>query len=293
MNKDLQNRAIQIFTNHLAYKSAKPWNKNLARATVHFAKMSRKTRNAAAPGLRRARRAKIATEFLVRIASSATPVDVHTVEAALASGANPEERDNRGRTLLMMAAAKGHDAIVQQLIAAGVKVNTRTRSGWTALMYAVDGGHDDVVQRLLAAGAKVNTGANTRSLLMMAAARGHDAVVQRLLAAKVNNVNGRTPNGWTALTYAADGGHDDVVQRLLAAGAKVDARDQSKVNTRGNIRTPLMAAASRGHDVVVQRLLAAGAKVDRRDQSGETALIIAAARGHDGMVRRLLAAAER
>ncbi|WP_051537744.1 ankyrin repeat domain-containing protein [Treponema sp. C6A8] len=49
---------------------------------------------------------------------------------------NPNERDNKGRTDLMKAAASGNEWQVKNLLESGAKVDLQDDDGWTALMYA-------------------------------------------------------------------------------------------------------------------------------------------------------------
>lgn len=101
------------------------------------------------------------------------------------------------------------------------------------------------------------------------------------LAAKAD-LNGKQPDGMTALHWATF--HDDLplAERLLAAGAKAET-----VNRYGV--TPLMLAALNGNAALAERLLAAGADVRARRPGGETVLMTAARTGRPEALRVLLA----
>lgn len=58
---------------------------------------------------------------------------VATVKLVLDRGATLAARDNRGRTVLMMAAELGHPAIIRQLLAAGAERDAKDKQGKTAL----------------------------------------------------------------------------------------------------------------------------------------------------------------
>ncbi|WP_309695210.1 ankyrin repeat domain-containing protein [Armatimonas sp.] len=58
------------------------------------------------------------------------------VAALLNRGANPNTRDKKGWTVLMLAARESHKSL-RLLLDKGAKVNARTDDGWTALMCAV------------------------------------------------------------------------------------------------------------------------------------------------------------
>src|SRR5271165_1131162 len=74
----------------------------------------------------------------------------------------------------MVAAARGHLAMVQALLAKGAEVNAKTPGGWTALMKAAEGGHLAVVQALLDKGAEVNAKSPLPDALDVVAIERHD-----------------------------------------------------------------------------------------------------------------------
>lgn len=73
----------------------------------------------------------------------------------LSSGANPNAKDDRGRTPLHHAAFYGYAENVQALLVAGADPNARDNEGWTPLNAANSGRNDrSVVKMLRAAGGK-------------------------------------------------------------------------------------------------------------------------------------------
>ena len=73
----------------------------------------------------------------------------------LSKGANPNVKDNRGRTPLHHAAFYGYAENVQVLLAAGADPNARDNEGWTPLNAANSGRNDRrVIKMLRAAGGK-------------------------------------------------------------------------------------------------------------------------------------------
>lgn len=109
------------------------------------------------------------------------------ITALLRSGANPNMRDEAGRTPLMDAAAHGQLAAERLLLASRADVNARSKTGSTALIVAAENGRRKSVKLLIASGANVNF-----------ASRGLG----------------------TALEAAERGGHNDIVAMLSAAGAR-------------------------------------------------------------------------
>ena len=73
----------------------------------------------------------------------------------LSNGADPNVKDNRGRTPLHHAAFYGYAENVQALLAAGADPNAQDNEGWTPLN-AADSGRNDrrVITMLRAAGGK-------------------------------------------------------------------------------------------------------------------------------------------
>jgi uncharacterized protein len=58
---------------------------------------------------------------------------IKLVTQLLDKGASVDEADDRGRTALMIAAERGHEAIADLLIARGAAADRRDRGGLTAL----------------------------------------------------------------------------------------------------------------------------------------------------------------
>ena len=78
-----------------------------------------------------------------------------SLDDLLSRGANPNVKDDRGRTPLHHAAFYGYAENVEALLAAGADANARDKKGWTPLN-AADSGRNDrrVIKILRAAGGK-------------------------------------------------------------------------------------------------------------------------------------------
>jgi len=83
---------------------------------------------------------------------------------------------------LHAAAAKGHLAVVQRLLNSGAYIHAETDSGRTALMEAAANGHFRVTELLMARGANVNATCRGETALMMAVKKRHRAVYELLYA---------------------------------------------------------------------------------------------------------------
>jgi ankyrin repeat protein len=75
------------------------------------------------------------------------------VQTALEKGANPNAKDNIGRTPLHYAAREGHVEIVKLLLERGADPNAKDNTGLMPLHMAALRGHVDVVRVLLEHGA--------------------------------------------------------------------------------------------------------------------------------------------
>lgn len=79
--------------------------------------------------------------------------DLVTVARELDAGADPDQRDRYGQTMLMLAARAGHRELVRELVVRGADLDVTAKYGLSALMLAVVAGHDAVARDLEAAGA--------------------------------------------------------------------------------------------------------------------------------------------
>ncbi|USO00841.1 MAG: ankyrin repeat domain-containing protein [Alphaproteobacteria bacterium] len=149
--------------------------------------------------------------------------------------ANPNEKDNNDKTVLMYASEKGCLDVVKLLIAKEADVGKFDSNKKTALMYASEKGHADVIA-LLAGKAFVDAYDNSEK---------------------------------TALMYASEQWKWDAVQALIGSGADVNFRNNRY------LKTALMYAAEKGHMHNVEILINHGADVDATDKNGKTALRLA------------------
>ena len=213
--------------------------------------------------------------------------DLANVERLLGYVIGTEKAQEQLDGALLVASARGHDAVVECLITAGANVHADDDAARRA---ATAKGRTRVVERILAAGATLCVASGNGDLtsverilssqgcvsladmdcaLVAASRAGHLPLVERLLAAGANV----HADGDEALLCASENGHVDVVECLLAAGATSNYA--------------LAVASEHGHLRVVERLLDAGANVHALN---DRALKIASSLGHLAVVNRLLAA---
>ncbi|NCN89306.1 MAG: ankyrin repeat domain-containing protein [Gallionella sp.] len=148
--------------------------------------------------------------------------DTGAIRRLLGNGADVNETDAEGTTVLMHTSHRGDLELVSLLLQAGADVNRADPLGWTALMKAcynsdLDCGFANVVSVLIGAGANIEApiGFGVRPL-MLAAGYGETAVVQTLLEAGAD-VLAKNEGGFTALMMVKQKFYVDVINLLHEA----------------------------------------------------------------------------
>jgi len=144
------------------------------------------------------------------------------------------QRDQEGRSLLMVAVSRGYRNVVRALLQHGAPAYDVDRRGRGLGRYAAEAPDDDAEQLALL----LDRGAcpdlpdeRGHTPLMSAAARNHEAMVD-LLIDRGAQVRRCRDDGYTALMGAAAAGARPIVEALLVRGAPADVRDDAD-------RTPL------------------------------------------------------
>lgn len=124
-----------------------------------------------------------------------------------------DRRNAADETPLMMAALKGHTALVRQLLARGADVN---KPGWAPLHYAATGGHVEIIRLLLDQHAFIDAESpNGTTPLMMAAHYGTEAAVRALIEAGAD-LSLRNQLGLTAQDFAFRASRPQVAELIAA-----------------------------------------------------------------------------
>ncbi|KAI9060809.1 ankyrin [Trametes sanguinea] len=100
-------------------------------------------------------------DFAHRMFDAARENNAELLMQAIEVGLPPNLTNDKGNTLLMLAAYNGHAALTRDLLAKGADPNRTNDQGQTPLAGAVFKGHDEVVRILVQGGANPRLGTPT------------------------------------------------------------------------------------------------------------------------------------
>ena len=232
--------------------------------------------------------------------------DAQRVAQLLKSSRDVDQRDDDGRTCLILAAMQGHVAVLQLLAGAGVDMEALDKCHLTALDYAADhedkacetvlrqqGGRHSLVYASMKGMvpqvvARISQGANVDvrskdnfTSLMIAIQKRHTVAAHVLIepTAQAGALDVQNCWGMTALMLASQNGMLDVIRCLLLHGAKAQLTD--------DYGRTLVAFAN--DCSTVQCLLAAGVKLPEiTDENKNTLLLSFARAGYVPFIKALL-----
>ncbi|CAM4512454.1 unnamed protein product [Caretta caretta] len=161
-------------------------------------------------------------------------------------------------------------------------INKQAKNDWSPLLVAAERGHTAIVKILLQHHARVDVfDEHGKAALHLAAENGHDQIADVLLWHKAF-VNAKTKLGLTPLHLSAQNGYNHLVKLLVETHlASIDAMTLTK-------RTPLHLAALTGQLDVCTSLLSMSADVNATDMQGQTPLHLAAENDHSEVVQFFL-----
>ncbi|XP_064617661.1 M-phase phosphoprotein 8-like isoform X2 [Liolophura sinensis] len=170
--------------------------------------------------------------------------DYETVKKALSGSKqyNLDAIDATGMTLLMYAAQRGYDDIVELLVSHGSRINAQQRNGTTALMLACEHSALHTVILLVELGATLNLQQTSgETALMKAVKRGSPQIVTFLLERGANFAS-QTITGNSAMTYAKMLHVCDVEDILFDHVARLTAEFDRQVAVTINNTAKIMCA---------------------------------------------------
>jgi ankyrin repeat protein len=164
-------------------------------------------------------------------------------------------RDDKGNTILHMAAAHGDEAMLKMILSTGIiELNSKNTSSQTPLHVAAQQEHRLIVNTLLAADPNLkNIFGKTR--LSVAVRKGDESIVNALLSTEKIDPNLKDESGETPLLIAIQEEHLMITKLLVERGADLEASDRDGY-------TPLMWAAKHGYGAIVRLLVEKGANIE-------------------------------
>lgn len=183
------------------------------------------------------------------------PITFYIIIAAILYAANTfvfidvNQRDNRGRTALYLAAETGDIAQVKSLLTKVSKPDQRDDCQWTPLMRAAQNGHLEVAEILLQAGADINAIDKGGYSVLMVSSGFHNPEIIKLLIKNGANLNTRdSGSGLSALIWAVKDKQYDNAKILVNAGADASIKDNAG-------KTALDWAKEKDHSSIIELLV--------------------------------------
>ena len=217
------------------------------------------------------------------------------VRRQINQGKSVETKDQRGLTLLHVAAFQGHVKIVKILLSYGATIDAKDDLGNTPLMAAVssnvpflgEGYPNTAIELLLSKGADIEAADNAGFTPLHRAIEYRKFRVIKYLLKHHAHVNAKDNRGQSPLLTTiskccknkSSSFLDipefllEIAEELLARGAQVDLSDKDG-------RTPLWWAVASGEEKATKLLLKHGALPNDADSSGKSPLMKAVQEGH-------------
>jgi ankyrin repeat protein len=156
--------------------------------------------------------------------------ELDEVRDLLARGADPNEEDEDGKTVLFMSVEDGTTEIARELLSYKADADHRSKDGRNPLFAIDDETPEELVRMLIDAGSDVSVKDSEGFSVLMHAAENASPKVLKMLIDAGAAVNDTDERGWTPLMKAAYADELENVRILLFAGADVNARNADGEN---------------------------------------------------------------
>jgi uncharacterized protein len=189
--------------------------------------------------------------------------------AMLEAGANPNVKNDRARTPVIIAAAAGNAALLSQLLKATPDLTVVDASGMTALGHAAANCDAESFKTLIDEGAK-DEGSSAPALITVL--KSCKNITAFLPSIRGTMSSARDTDGRTAVWHAATIDEGTIIKATLASGG-----DPAIADAQGF--TPLHAAAMSGRVENIRLLMTLAKTADVQSTFGVTPLMLAASAG--------------
>jgi ankyrin repeat protein len=176
--------------------------------------------------------------------------------------------DKSKKTVLMVAAERGHVAIVQLLLSGNYykeEIIVLSRDGMTAAMLAAANGHESTAQLFFSDGRKPEDSQRMMDIIALrrATIEGEADTVQRILAIRDFPFNLLDLNGCDPFLHAVEKGHAAIVKMFLSLGKRFDINriyhyscsGLRIASSKSTWPTAIIVATLYGHGEIVRLLL--------------------------------------
>lgn len=207
-----------------------------------------------------------ATRFFI---DAARKNDIDTLQAMLAVGKNPDQKNIYGDTALIQSTLTGQLDAVCCLLRHGVNLEIKNQ-GHTALMTAIWLSRTEIAEKLLEYGADPNTEDLLGETALHRALWLANKAIVRLLLEQGANPDAINIHGQSALSRAMCLPDTGIFELLLQHGANPDTAEESSGNS------VLVQAIRAGNTAAVQLLLEYGASLNVTEvDTGRTVFVLA------------------
>lgn len=170
---------------------------------------------------------EIFTRSHAALAAAADATSPGAWSARLNGCADVDARAACGSTLLILASATGHTAMMALLLENGADIAAGDRTATTALIKAAELGQSAAVRVLIDHGAYLDAANTDGATALIQAIRYRRIDVARMLIEAGANVDAADRNGVTALMWTVEIGDARTARHLLRNDARLDARDKT------------------------------------------------------------------
>ena len=210
----------------------------------------------------------IPTAFESPLRAAVKGDDSVSINACLNAGADIEEIDAAGLSLLQEAGRLGNIFALKTLIARGAAVNKETPLG-SALIVASLAKQIESIEVLKSFGARLDAETSNDDVVQIVAATVNDSELLRKLNQLGATMNFETRDGRTPLNVASREGNVDAITTALDSGATVDYENRFG-------ETALVLGIHAEREETCKILLERGANINFENTKGETFLMMAA-----------------